>query len=135
MSRAIPFRRRRDERGQGVMEFAFAIVFLVVLVISILEISLFLYNYAVLTDAAKEGVRCAIVHCSKGATAVVTDTLKASVHSTSGTQVTVNYPDNDHSETPGNRVQVNVSYPYNPLFLVNWASVTVSASSAGRIQF
>jgi len=133
--RRFPSRFQTNERGQGLVEFALVLVFLVVLIVSILEMSLFLYNYAVLTDAAKEGVRCAIVHCSKGANKAVTDTLKISVHSTSGASVSVKNLDSESGDFSGNRVQVNVSYTYNPLFLVDWAKVTISATSVGRIQF
>jgi Flp pilus assembly protein TadG len=117
-----------------VVEFALVVGFLVILVVTILEMSLFLYNYAVLTDAAKDGVRCAIVHCSKGVTNSVDGLLAASVHKTSGRTLNVDYLDGN-SDAPGNRVRVTVSYPYNPLFLVNWARVTISATSVGRIQF
>ena len=125
---------RHRARGQALVEFALMTIFLVTLVVGILEISLFLYNYSVLTDAAKEGVRCGIVHCSRGVTGTVNYVLSnASVHNTSGTTVTVSYPDDGNA--PGDRVQVTVSYPYNPLFLVDWATTTVSSTSVGRIQF
>jgi len=152
-----------DERGQAVVEFALVIGFLVILVVSILEMSLFLYNYAWLTDAAKEGVRYAIVHGSSGSnpagpsgasgtssswsacnsstsasgiTSVISavKTYKAaSAHDISSMNVYVCYPDGNNN--PGSGVQVNVSYPYTPLFLTNWATVTISATSVGRIQF
>jgi Flp pilus assembly protein TadG len=158
---AKPFLRRTEERGQAIVEFALVAVFLVVLVVSILEMSLFLYNYAVLTDAAKEGVRYAIVHgasgtnpsgptgaagttsswsactSSSGGTTSVANAVKAfaaaSLHDVSSMNINVCYPDGNNN--PGSGVQVNVSYPYSPLFLTNWASVTISASSVGRIQF
>jgi Flp pilus assembly protein TadG len=156
MNRAIPVRLRKDEHGQAIVEFTMVIGFLVILVISILEMSLFLYNYAVLTDAAKEGVRYAIVHgsstgtamsgtaetppwspCSTAATGGVLSAVQAyaaaSVHSTSGMNVDLCYPDGNNN--PGSAVQVNVSYLYSPLFLTNWATVTISATSVGRIQF
>ncbi|HKW17729.1 MAG TPA: TadE family protein [Terriglobales bacterium] len=134
MNRAIQSRIRRDERGQAIVEFALVIGFLVILVVSILEMSLFLYNYAVLTDAAKDGARCAVVHCSKGVTSTVDGLLAASVHGTSGRTLNVSYLD-DSSQAPGSRVQVTVSYSYAPLFLTNWASIPISATSVGRIQF
>jgi len=134
MRRAFQPRTRNDERGQAIVEFALVIGFLVILVVSILEMSLFLYNYAVLTDAAKDGARCAIVHCSKGVTTTVDSLLAASVHGTSGRTLDVSYLDDD-SQAPGSRVQVTVSYSYNPLFLTNWATIPISATSVGRIQF
>jgi len=134
----------RRERGQAVIEFALTIGFLVILMVSMLELTLFMYNYAVLTDAAKEGVRYAMVHGSSGSnpsgqgtsesvTSTVQAFLSASVHNVSNTSVDVEYPDG--SNNPGNRVQVTVSYPYNPLFLADWATITISANSVGRIQF
>jgi len=151
-----PLRLQDDERGQAIVEFALVIGFLVILLVSMLEMSLFLYNYAVLTDAAKEGVRYAIVHgsstgnsltgsvesapwstCTTAATGGVLTTVQsyaaASLHNTSGMSVDLCYPDGNNN--PGSGVQVNVSYPYSPLFLTNWATVTISATSVGRIQF
>jgi Flp pilus assembly protein TadG len=146
----------REQRGQAVVEFAFVIGFLVILMVSMLEMTLFLYNYAVLTDAAKEGVRSAIVHgsstgvlvsataesapwppCRTPASGSVLNAVQAyaaaSLHNISTMNVNLCYPDGNNN--PGSGVQVNVSYPYSPLFLVNWATVTISASSVGRIQF
>lgn len=148
MIRTIPFRRRRDQRGQAIVEFAFVISFLVILVVSILEMSLFLYTYATLTDATKEGVRYAIVHGSSG-TGSVDDTgcgttmssgvsstvltyTALSLHAVPAGDVSVDCP---NGNAPGSLVTVGVSYPFQPLFLTNWASVTVSATAVGRIQF
>jgi Flp pilus assembly protein TadG len=142
MSSAAPFRNGR-ERGQGSIEFALTIGFLVILLVSMLEMSIFLYNYAVLTDAAKEGVRYAIVHgasgtnpSSGGSAQGVVNTVKAyaaaSLHSTSGMVVNVTYATDNN---PGSEVEVKVSYVYQPLFLTNWAAITISANSAGRIMF
>ncbi len=137
---------RNKERGQTTIESGLVFGFLVILVVGILEMSLYLYNYAVLTDAAKEGVRYAVVHGSSrgglsiedsddGVTNAVTAFLAASVHDTSGKTVSVDYPDGNNA--PGDRVQVTVSYSYNPLFLsaAYFTTVTISATSVGRIQF
>jgi len=134
------------ERGQAVIEFALSAGFLVILTVSMLELTMFVYNYTVLTDAAKEGVRYAVVHGSSGsnpsgpgASEEVTSTIRAflaaSVHDVSTTSVDVDVEYPDGTNDPGNRVRVSVSYPYNPLFLVNWATMTISANSVGRIQF
>src|SRR5438552_8943457 len=53
---------RRSDRGQATIEFALVIIFLMVMVLSILEMVLFMHTYNVLADSAKEGVRYAIVH-------------------------------------------------------------------------
>jgi Flp pilus assembly protein TadG len=147
--------RQHRQRGQAAVEFALVVVFLVVLLVSILEMTMFIYTYAALTNAAKEGVRYAIVHgASAGAT--VTDTVKSlstpcataasgsllstvqkyaalSLHNGSSIAINACYPDGDNK--PGSAVQVSVSYPYQPIFGLRWASVTVSANSVGRIAF
>lgn len=52
----------RSDRGQTTVEFALVIIFLIVMVLSILEMVVFMHTYNVLADSAKEGVRYAIVH-------------------------------------------------------------------------
>lgn len=136
-----------EQPGQAAVEFAFVVVLLMVLVVSILELTMFIYTYATLSDAAKEGVRYAIVHGSSGTGAVQPDCGSAimtgvpatvltfaslSLHKLSSNNVAVDCP---NGNTPGSSVQVSVSYPYQPLFGLHWATVTVSATSAGRITF
>ena len=55
-------RRLLSDRGQATIEFALVIIFLMIMVLSILEMVLFMHTYNVLADSAKEGVRYAIVH-------------------------------------------------------------------------
>jgi hypothetical protein len=114
---------------------------------------LLMYTYTVLADAAKEGVRYAIVHgcslaaasCSGTCTPACTDTaganvtayarnyLGASLHDPTAMTVNVSYPDS--SSLPTNRVRVTVSYPYQPFFGLSWPTVTVRAAAEGRIFF
>src|ERR1035437_7318638 len=54
--------RRRATRGQAQVEFALVIVFLMILILSMLELLTLMHTYNVLADAAKEGLRYAIVH-------------------------------------------------------------------------
>lgn len=147
--------RQHRQQGQAAVEFALVVVFLVVLLVSILEMTMFIYTYAALTNAAKEGVRYAIVHgasagtsisttakslstpCTTAATGTVLSTVQTyaalSLHNTSSMSINACYPDGDNK--PGSAVQVSVSYPYQPIFGLRWASVTVSANSVGRIVF
>jgi hypothetical protein len=113
------------------------------------------YTYTVLADAAKEGVRYAIVHgtgvgasnCSGpgGSGVTCTDSTAANVqaavtkyaalsfHTIGSGSVSVSYPDS-YSVAP-DRVRVTVAYNYQPLFGLGWPSITVNASSEGRIAF
>lgn len=162
MSWRAPSRRHcNSQRGQAALEFALTITILVFLLVGMLELTMFVYTYSVLADAAKEGVRYAIVHGASGnnpsgptgatktstswgvcsssdsGTSSVVSTVQAyaalSLHSTSTMNIYVCYPDG--SNNPGSGVQVRVNYPYQPLFGLGWPKVNVIANSAGRIMF
>ena len=154
---------RTRQCGQALVEFAFVLVFWVIMVIAIIEIVLFMHTYNVLADSAKEGVRYAIVHGTNNSAVcgpvtctdvtgpaapvgtlpgygsgygVVKTFAQYSLHSTSNMTVAINYPGGDATpanKTP-NRVQVTVSYPYQPLFGLGWPTVTVNAAAEGRIM-
>jgi Flp pilus assembly protein TadG len=154
---------KRGQSGQALVEFAFVFMFWVIMVISILEMVLFLHTYNVLADSAKEGVRYAIVHgtnnsipcgpvtCTDvtgppapaGTTpgygtgyGVVRTFAQYSLHSTASMTVAINYPGGDATpanKTP-NRVQVVVAYPYQPIFGLGWPTFTVNAAAEGRIM-
>jgi Flp pilus assembly protein TadG len=149
----------KSQRGQAAVEFALTITILVFLLVGMLELTMFIYTYSVLADAAKEGVRYAIVHgasgtdssgptsgdasktpwpaCTTPATGSLLSTVRtyaaASLHSTSSMNIYACYPDG--SNKPGSGVQVSVNYPYQPLFGLGWPKINVSANSAGRIMF
>lgn len=148
---------RRGEKGQTLVEFSLVFLILIVMIIGFIETVVFIHTYSVLADAAKEGVRYAIVHgasntsaagptCPCGAidgapgTGVVKTYAQYSLHDTTTMTVTVNYnPANANGATACNKapclVQVTVSYPYQPLFRIAWATVTVYAAAEGRILF
>jgi len=140
-------------RGQAQVEFVLSVLFVMLFIFGMLEMVLLVYTYNVLADSAKEGVRYAIVHGTDSATcsgpggggvsctdtsgANVTATVKQyaqySFHSTSTMTIAVTYPDS--SSAPPGRVQVHISYPYQPFFGLGWPTVTVNAAAAGRIIF
>jgi TadE-like protein len=142
------------DRGQAMVEFVLSIIFIMTLLLWAVELILFIYTYSVMADAAKEGVRYAIVHGSNnslpsgpssGATSdcttnvsVVKDVVKLyakfSFRDTSGSNLTVNVCYLDGNNQSPNRVQVTLSYPYLPLFSsLGWSSPTVKAAAEGRI--
>jgi len=144
------------------VEFALVIVFVFVLFVSILQTILLMHVYNTLADAAKEGVRYAIVHgtgnslCSgpglPSATPpiVCTDTTGANVktavtnfaavsfQNVGASDVTVDYNPNSANGTACNvsgcLVRVTVSHIYAPLFGLNWAGLTLHAAADGRIM-
>jgi Flp pilus assembly protein TadG len=62
--RAIAFRKARDERGASIVEMALSIAVLMSLVIGIMEMSLALYTFHFISEAARDGSRYAIVRGS-----------------------------------------------------------------------
>jgi hypothetical protein len=147
--------KSRKEMGQGTVEFALTIVFVMLLLIAVTELIVMVYTYNVLADAAKEGVRYAIVHgtgkgagnCSgpggSGVTctdstganvqAAVTNYAGYSFHAIGSTSVTVTYPDS--SSVAPSRVQVTVSYVYQPIVALGWSAPTINAAAEGRIVY
>ena len=154
-------RQSRRENGQAMIEFALTITFLTLLIFSIVEMLGFIYTYSVMANAAKEGVRYAIVHGANNSSpsgpatpvtassppctasnnstniAAVSKQTKNfagfSLHDTSNMTVYVCYLDGNNSVN--SVVAVTISYPFRPLFGLGWLSATVNANAAGRIVF
>ena len=157
-------RCRHSACGQAQVEFSLVIVLLIVTLVSILELILLMHTYNTVADAAKEGLRYAIVHgsgnstpCKPGSTTdidgpaappgtvpgygstygVVKTYAQYSLHNMAGMTVTVKYLDNvplANANNPPNRVQVIVAYPLHPIFGLGWPTVTVNAAAEGRIM-
>jgi Flp pilus assembly protein TadG len=148
-------RNTRKQTGQAAVEFALTIVFVMLLILAAIELTVMIYTYTVLADAAKEGVRYAIVHgtgigasncsgpggagisCTDSGAANVTATVNKytalSFHNSAAMTVTPTYP--DASSVPPNRVRVTVTYVYEPIFGLGWPTMTVNAAAEGRIVF
>ena len=140
----------RDDGGTALLEFTLSVWMLLLVVFLIFEFCMTVYTYSVLGDAAREGVRYALVHgtdsgsCSgpsmgcdsSGAaiTAVVNSYATVSFHDTSGMTVTPSWPDG--TSTPSSRVIVSIAYPYVPyLQIPGFNSPTMHVTAEGRIVF
>src|SRR5262249_43599291 len=55
------------ERGQAQVEFILSALFLMTMIFAAVQLILYLYTYVVLAQAAKEGVRYAVVHGARNA--------------------------------------------------------------------
>jgi Flp pilus assembly protein TadG len=141
------------------IEFMLSVTFLTVLVLSIFELFGLLYTYNVIADAAKEGVRYAIVHgvsnsspsgpatqqtastppCTTSSPNVsnvqtqVQNFAGLSLHDTSNMTVNVCYLNGNNKLN--SQVQVTIIYPFRAFFHLSWPSVTINANAAGRIVF
>ena len=106
------------EEGTSMLEFALAGMLIFAVLFGIIELSAILYSYVVLSHAADEALRYAIVHSSDGnalaanTTAKVMNEVSISFHDTSGMTVSVAAPDG--SFAPPNRVSVSLTYPFIP---------------------
>jgi Flp pilus assembly protein TadG len=143
------FARLCCEQGSVAIETSISFMVLILFLFGIIECCMMGYTYASLEDAAREGVRYAIVHgtdspsCSGPSTGCdataanvksdVTNYAKNFVGNLTTMVVTVSYPDG--TSTAMSRVQVSVTQTYQPIFKVPGTSHVVTVHSAGRILY
>lgn len=134
----------RDNRGQNLVEFAVGIILTLAMLFAVIEFGRMMLVYTTLVNAARIGVRYAMVNGSDTSTTttqitnVVNDYLSAAPIATSGSgaaTVSVSYPASG-ATTPGNPVEVTVSYTYQPMLnYFGHLNVTLSTQSEGVITF
>ena len=137
------------------------VIFLFVLFTSILQMIMMMHAYTTLGDAAKEGIRYAIVHgtgntnCSGPGTTTppvtcpdlpgnnvkqaVRNFAALSFQTITNSNVTVSYNPNSANgasacNVPGCMVRVSVSYAYKPFFGLGWPKINMNAAADGRIM-
>jgi Flp pilus assembly protein TadG len=143
------FAKLRKEDGSILIETSISFMIVIAMLLGIIETCMMGYTYAVLVDSAREGVRYASVHgvdsptCSgpsSGCDSTAAN-VKLDVKNYAGTfagnisamVVTVTYPDG--AATATSRVQVAISYTYEPLFKIPGTAHTLNVSSTGRILY
>jgi Flp pilus assembly protein TadG len=144
-------KRWRGRSGQGLVEFSLTAFLIAITMLFVLEIGRMLLVYAVIADAAREGVRYAIVHGSSRSTGsaqtdacgpsanpaqvvqVVDDFAGTGPLTTSRLVISVTYPGS--SNAPGQTVNVSVIYPYDPLVTYFPATLRLGSVSQGVIQY
>ncbi len=140
-----------DENGSMLLEFSISVWMIILVAFLIFEFCMTVYTYSVLGDAAREGIRYAIVHGTDNAscsgpssgcgdatgtniTSVVNSYAALSFHDVSGMTVTPSWPDG--TSTPSSRVVVTINYPYIPyLQLPGFNAPTMQVKAEGRIVF
>jgi Flp pilus assembly protein TadG len=117
MDRSLRSRQRlSSERGQELVEFAFASVLLLTLILLILEGGLMIYNYNMLSNMAQAGARWAAVR-GAGSSAFTGTTyadLQNYITAMDGTVSVTTTPANTAPSTltAGDTITVNVSRPF-----------------------
>lgn len=125
------------------MEFAICSLITVMLLIGVIEMGRLVLVYTTVCNAARIGVRYAMVHGSDNSAtttqiqSVVNSYLSAAAINTSNATVTVAYTSTSplSCTDPGCPVQVTVSYPYQPMTSYFPISVTLGSTSEGVITF
>ncbi len=141
----------RDELGSMLIEFSLSVWTLFLVTFLIFEFCMTVYTYSVLGNAAREGVRYAIVHridsapCSgtgsgcgdtlgSNITSVVKGYTAVTFHDMTGMTVTPSWPDG--TSTPASRVVVTISYPYVAyLTLPGFSPPSMQVAAEGRIVY
>ena len=117
---------------------------LVMLLMGVVEMCRMVLVYTDVAQAARAGVRFAIVHGSDNPSTtsdiqtVVKNFLSSAPADTAnaGLSISVTYPDTGSCNTPGCRVQVTVTYPYDPF--VSYfpiSGINLKSTSEGVITF
>lgn len=143
--------RKRRRAGQSLVEFSLMAFLTSVTMLFVLEIGRMLLVYTAIADAAREGVRYAIVHGSSrtagsGQTnasgpssnpaqvVTVIDNFAGTGPLTIGRLViNVTYPGS--SNAPGKTVNVSVVYPYDPLVTYFPSTLRLGSVSQGVILY
>jgi Flp pilus assembly protein TadG len=108
-------RRKNNQHGQAVVEFAVILPVLLLVLFSILQFGIVFNNYIQVTAAAREGARKAAVSRGLGASGAKSAAVTAAKGAAPGldqSKLTVTFPNNP-SFTAGTDVVVQVTYPYS----------------------
>jgi Flp pilus assembly protein TadG len=137
----------KDKRGQSLVEFGACAFLTVMLLLAVVEFGRMVLVYTTVNNAARIGVRFAMVHGSDNSVAttavqtVVNNYLSAAAIDTTSSTVTVSYPGYtplacaSGSNKPGCPVKVVVSYPYQTMVTYFPINVTLASQSEGVITF
>ena len=137
----------RDNRGQTLVEFGVCALLAVLMLLAVVEFGRMVLAYTTISNAARIGLRYAMVHGSDNSTTttqiqtVVNNYLTAAAIDTSTATVTTTYPGYSGagcasgSTNPGCPVKVSVSYPYQTMVTYFPINVTLSTQTEGVITF
>ncbi len=139
-------RLRRSERGAEFVEFALALPLLLLVVLGIMDFGLMFQQYLVITNAAREAARVAVLpgYSAADAQARANAYISAALI-TGGNTATVSAPVYSTQSVGTNcydTVQVTVTYPHNFMFLsgigtyfgASFGTRTLTASATMRTE-
>jgi Flp pilus assembly protein TadG len=143
--------------GQTLVEFSVVTVLTVLMLLFVVEMGRMVLVYTTVANAARAGVRYAIVHGSSRAVGttvnsasgplsnppqvltVISNFAGAGLLTTSRLVVNVTYPDSavlpDVANAPGHNVKITVVYPYDPLTTYFSKTLRLGSAAQGIIVF
>ncbi len=132
-NRETLFRRRPAwPSGQSFTEFGLLALPTLILIFATVTLGIAIYSYSAVCDAAREGVRYAIVNGatspSPASASDIQNFVLSQVNGLSTSALTV-APSWTPDNKPGSVVQVQVTYKYQPLFPLSGVTLTLSSSS------
>ena len=131
--------RIMSERGVAAVEFALVSPVLIILLFTIIEFSLVLYDKAVLTNASREGARYGSVHDPTGTVdnaaikAVVINYLSNNLISL-GSSNTADVPDPQWDTPASGFLTVTANYTYDFLVLPDFTSIQLRAVTVMKVE-
>lgn len=125
---------RRFLRGQTYAEFMVVVLPTVGVLFAIISLAMTVYTYSFVANAARDGVRYAIVHGSRSSSPASSSDIQTYVRNEaqgirpSSISVSTSWTPNN---SPGSTVSVQVSYSYHPFY--PFANVTLPLSSSAQM--
>jgi Flp pilus assembly protein TadG len=142
--------KSRLDGGQAIIEFAFVLPVVLILLLGILEFGVLFYNKAMVTNASREGARAAIVyqdtdsndsydpHSIDEIKAVVSDYLIDKLITFEGTPDPKTSFTINETTSPGGKVGVLVTYEHTFLVISRFLSlsnkINLSAETIMRVE-
>jgi Flp pilus assembly protein TadG len=137
-------RRLKLQTGSNIVEFAFVLPLLLILVFGIIDFAILLYDKAVITNAVREGARSGIAFAPTRLTEAQVQQLVTNYCSgkliTFGSVTTgavADFTPNRASPESGDTLTVSFTYTYNYVLigkLVGLSSVQLGATSVMRVE-
>jgi Flp pilus assembly protein TadG len=125
-----------SERGQALVEFAFALPLLTVLLFGVIQFGTVFNNYETITDAARAGSRQAILlRLSGGTPDTAAQAARTAASGLDPEKLGVSVLANPDWTNSGNDVSVTVTYPYS-INLLGWVvqSGNLSSTMTERLE-
>jgi len=123
---------RYSSRGQSYAEFMVVVLPTLGIMFAIVSLAMTVYTYSFVANAARDGVRYAIVHGSRSSSPASTSDIQNFVRNEaqgitpSAISVSTTWNPNNH---PGSTVNVRVSYTYHPFYPFVNVSLPLSSSA------